>query len=55
MIIHPAKKRTPDKGEEKSNRITGSEVFSMFKKHILSLLIGIAVIGYVIYKFFGDG
>ena len=52
MIIHPAKKRTPDKGEEKSNRITADEVLVMFKKHILLLLIGIAVAGYVVYKFF---
>ena len=52
MIIHPAKKRTPDKNEEKSSRITFDEVFAMFKKHILLLLIGLAVIGYVIYKFF---
>ena len=52
MIIHPAKKRTPDKDEEKTNRITFDEVFAMFKKHILLLLIGFAVIGYVIYSFF---
>ena len=52
MIIHPAKKRSPDKDEKKSNVITAGEVFAMFKKNILLLLIGVAVIGYVVYKFF---
>ena len=52
MIIHPSKKRAPDEGEDKSNRITVDEVFAMFKKHILLLLIGGAVIGFLAYRFF---
>ena len=52
MIIHPSKKRAPDEGEDKSNRITVDEVLAMFKKHILLLSIGVAVIGYFVYRSF---
>lgn len=51
MIIHPAKKRTPDKEEATTNRITLGEVLAMFKKHLVLTLIVVAVIGYFVYRF----
>lgn len=52
MIIHPAKKRTPDKDEKKDNRITANEVLAVLGKHPLLLLVGVAAIASLVYVLF---